>query len=493
MSPMPVLMPARGRRAASLAWFASTVAATGKELESFTVELDPEQVTLLCQRISDVYGTSHTHRFWGGLHDTNPKRRTWKALRCETTPARDKVCNAWHCNCQGFSNRFDTKPGHWGEARAMFGEQEWWLKMRCATQPEPGRYKPLGLPDGIPKEALMPESLERWLPTESNPVERMVNIIDSASGVASYESSSMEMKWLDGERSGRICATAQEPDVVTAAHEWLKFSNDGFRSPRVKPLAPTAAQAAVLSYFHTAGQKEPIEPLHGVARHPFAKVGCGGDADIFNLTYLVLRNACGAAEKPRVLLFDMGASRGFMGVPGGVFDTLPNGGAKGGGRAPSVPFLYTMFKDRCLEPDAIFAWEMNKGCTEREFWGELPPDIRHKVRFYELPVTEGELHDSIAGTLEPASFLQMLKAVARHEDYVVVKLDVDTPFVEQTIITTLTARLDLAGLIDELFFEYHFNTREFDLWHFGQAGTVDTALATMHKLRTLGIRAHFWI
>jgi len=79
-----------------------------------------------------------------------------------------------------------------------------------------------------------------------------------------------------------------------------------------------------------------------------------------------------------------------------------------------------------------------------------------------------------------------------------VKLDIDTPAIEQTIIATITQRPDLAALIDELFFEYHFH---FDGLNFGWGAvkkavpkpSVDAALATMHRLRELGIRAHFWI
>ena len=108
---------------------------------------------------------------------------------------------------------------------------------------------------------------------------------------------------------------------------------------------------------------------------------------------------------------------------------------------------------------------------------------------------EGELHDAIAGARNPNSFLQMLQLEANPDDFVVVKLDIDTPAIEQTIIATITQRPDLAALIDELFFEYHFH---FDGLNFGwghvpESISVDAALATMHRLRELGIRAHFWI
>ena len=62
----------------------------------------------------------------------------------------------------------------------------------------------------------------------------------------------------------------------------------------------------------------------------------------------------------------------------------------------------------------------------------------------------------------------------------------------------------IAARIDELYFEYHYYFDGHDFgWHgegtrqahkgLGTQGDVDTALGLMHRLRELGIRAHFWI
>ena len=58
----------------------------------------------------------------------------------------------------------------------------------------------------------------------------------------------------------------------------------------------------------------------------------------------------------------------------------------------------------------------------------------------------------------------------------VVKLDIDTPAIEQTIIAVLAQRPDLAALIDELFFEYHFDFDGLDFgWGTIVQGDVDKA------------------
>ena len=114
---------------------------------------------------------------------------------------------------------------------------------------------------------------------------------------------------------------------------------------------------------------------------------------------------------------------GFKGIPSGI----PTSVVEGGFISPSLPLFWKLYKDRCLEPDAVFCWELDKRVTGSEWWGDLGPEVRHKVRFFEAPVMEGELHEAMAGTRNPNSFLQMLQSVARPEDFVAVKLDIDTP------------------------------------------------------------------
>lgn len=94
-------------------------------------------------------------------------------------------------------------------------------------------------------------------------------------------------------------------------------------------------------------------------------------------------------------------------------------------------------------------------------------------------------------------------ARASPEDFVVVKVDIDTPAAELTIMEAIADRPEIAALVDELFFEYHFH---FDGMNFGwnepgpgavnyevPGSDVDTAVGLMYRLRTLGVRAHFWI
>ena len=173
---------------------------------------------------------------------------------------------------------------------------------------------------------------------------------------------------------------------------------------------------------------------------------------------------------------------------------------------PSLPLFYKLYSDRCLEPDDIFAWEPQPKVSNREWFGELPPAVKAKIRYYKDSVDEGTLRAAAAPPGEEdgigapqkhpaASFLAILEAAVKPEDFVVVKVDIDTPVAELMIVEAIAEQPKIAVLIDELFFEYHF---WYDGLDFGWGtkkvqGDVDSALALLRRLRELGIRAHFWI
>ena len=361
--------------------------------------------------------------------------------------------------------------------------------------------------------------LRRWQRRPGEPPKDAFVEISGRTGVTGYRASASELRWLDGAHAGKIYKTAARAEEKAAARAWLDYSKRVW-APARRPVAPPlgAEKDALSFFFHQAGAPgtgaapvaEPIEPLHGIGRHPFSAVGCpelnkrdpicsicyhekdnwcDRHCDVFKIDYLVLHNGCGRpGPKPRVLLFDLGASKGFRGVPGGAYDTVPT---KAGAKTPSLPIFYKLYADRCLEPDDVFAWEPAgpMACSPALWWGELPPEQRAKVRFYNTLVGE----DPVGGRPNAASFLKILEAVATPGDFVVVKLDVDTPDVEFAIIEAIAERPALANLIDELFFEYHYH---FDGISFGWQevhGDVDSALSLMHRLRSLGIRAHFWV
>ena len=277
-----------------------------------------------------------------------------------------------------------------GVLAALVAAVAWWHPARR------GGARPRPRDGGPASAALAPENLRRWVSPQRGA--RAWTAVATHGRTTGYRAAASELVWLDGQRRGKICATAELPDVEAAARAWTGYARRAWRPGGGPAPEPTPDERRALSHFHVANRTEAIEPLHGVARHPFARVGCAHsaahahDAGLFDITYLVIHNACGRpGPKPRTLLFDMGASVGFAGVPGGVYATLPT---DGGGLAPSLPLFYRIYADRCLEPDEVYAWEPNPRVRGADWWGELPARLRAKVRFYNDIVDEGEIEQA---------------------------------------------------------------------------------------------------
>ena len=94
--------------------------------------------------------------------------------------------------------------------------------------------------------------------------------------VTAYRPAASEAVWLDGARKGKICATAELPDVEAAAKLSTAYSHRAFWAIKGEPApTPTVAERKALSQFHYGRldgdhYAEPIEPLTGVGRHPSA-------------------------------------------------------------------------------------------------------------------------------------------------------------------------------------------------------------------------------
>ena len=84
-------------------------------------------------------------------------------------------------------------------------------------------------------------------------------------------------------------------------------------------------------------------------------------------------------------------------------------------------------------------------------------------------------------------------AIARPIDFVALKVDIDTPSVEVPLMEAILNSEALLGLIDEVFFEYHFKVRPDFGWGNRMNATVNDALRLMQRLRMQGVRAHFWV
>ena len=363
-----------------------------------------------------------------------------------------------------------------------------------------------------------------------------------------YVPGAIEREWIQPAASvaGRICALANSSAQLSGGREWLEYARvlreatAAHAEPRrsiaavrgrqhpmytpLRPIRPSAAQHRVLSRFMpvrratststrdsspASYEAEYIEPLTGIARHPLTALcvhGGPGDADLFDINYLVLSNACDKDGRPpppsptRNFLFDLGCSVYDDGV------RLDIGSGSGGG--PSLPLLFQLFERRCRPFDVIHGWEA-KPTDAAKWWKNVPPAMRARLHFHNVPIQEGSMTDVLvarkwkaddaharAHAASNSSFLRMLRATAKPEDFVVVKVDVDGG-PELQVVHAIALLPELAALVDELFFEAHFHedadVRDFGWGFVDRTRTIDNTLQLMQRLRVAGVRSHFWI
>jgi hypothetical protein len=212
-----------------------------------------------------------------------------------------------------------------------------------------------------------------------------------------------------------------------------------------------------------------IEPIMGLLRHPNAICTSSSDPEVVRKDWIILPHASNLPiHTGRALLYDVGAS---------LF-------VKGSGGA-SQEWFVNEFAARGIPFDHIYAWEAEK-YEAPDIFKDVPKEILHKLSYYNVPVEEAAdaLHNPI----------RVIKASAKAEDYVVLKLDIDTPWLELSIMRQLLDDDDARSLVDELFFEHHTGgTPMLFFWGAKFLGDVTDSYSLFTELRMKGIRAHSWV
>eukprot|EP00981_Chlorochromonas_danica_P004243 scaffold857_cov152-Ochromonas_danica.AAC.26 len=144
--------------------------------------------------------------------------------------------------------------------------------------------------------------------------------------------------------------------------------------------------------------------------------------------------------------------------------------------------------------DEIFGWEYQV-LYPPTFWHEVPPKLAPTYHFYNVPIQ--------AEKDTPHSVTRFIQQIARKEDFVSFKLDIDTASVEVPIALRILREKGLLDLIDEYFFELHFNceflAHDGGAWGAPPPPEIDGlrmdrlgALTYFQELRKNGLRAHIW-
>ena len=90
--------------------------------------------------------------------------------------------------------------------------------------------------------------------------------------------------------------------------------------------------------------------------------------------------------------------------------------------------------------------------------------------------------------------LESFVAEYNEDDFVVVKLDIDTASIEVPLAYQLLENESLLKIVDQFYFEHHVQVDELAKWWKGSMnGTVKESFDLMQGLRKKGVAAHFWV
>ena len=174
----------------------------------------------------------------------------------------------------------------------------------------------------------------------------------------------------------------------------------------------------------------------------------------------------------RNLLFDLGA---------GVYTS------------GSLKFMVDEYGRRGIRFDRILAWEATEH-TARSTYEPMPASSFDIMSYHNVPVntTVGDKYNPI----------RTLRAIARPEDFVVLKLDIDPDNrIEEALMAQLLEGEALglmATLVDEFYYEHHTHLTPMSEMGWRSSLKLTSALiqdsyTLFHRLREMGVRAHSWI
>lgn len=213
-----------------------------------------------------------------------------------------------------------------------------------------------------------------------------------------------------------------------------------------------------------------IEPLLGLTRHPLAMCEYGIHSMLHKLDYLLLQSFQDDLFYRRMK--DVGQIQ-FVGMDLGASHWNRKTGN----------WFYNQYEKRDVEFDRMLMWE-GKNYTRDEIYS-FDPKYTSSFQYF-----------NILADLDPnadGSPLRVLHKIAKVEDFVMVKLDIDQPL-ELNIVLTLLESPNVLAIIDEFFFEHHTTTPLMKKpWGTKKvACKLSDTYGIFLQLRNSGVRAHGW-
>jgi hypothetical protein len=222
-----------------------------------------------------------------------------------------------------------------------------------------------------------------------------------------------------------------------------------------------------LSKVGSSGFLEPLLPPFRQPEYCYSHI----PKVLMDLSYLVhdFGAMCRKLKRTsRTVLVDMGASLDFH----------------KGGTSPAV-YLTELYRKFGFSFDHIYAYEV----TPKEPASVFKKVPEHLMAAYHW-INVG-VETDLKSSLNP---LKMILENFNEDDFIVVKLDIDTSFIEVPLANQLLTDTKLHGLVDQFYFEHHVMLGELaDSWSASMKGSVRDSLELFIGLREAGVPAHSWV
>jgi hypothetical protein len=217
-----------------------------------------------------------------------------------------------------------------------------------------------------------------------------------------------------------------------------------------------------------------VEPLIAPLRHPKVCFPTPEDKHIMNMGYLVHDFAamCRHNLKPnsRTVFIDMGAALDFHGTE----------------ITPAV-YITKMYQSFGFHFDHIYAYEVQQK-DPNDVYSRIPNDLKAAYHWYNVGVNATVDH--------PNNPLHTILQKYNEDDFIIVKLDIDSPDIENPMAEFVAnggINNTLANLIDAFYFEHHVNLAEMaPYWKKTMRGSVQHSLQIFQQMRKIGIASHYW-
>lgn len=212
-----------------------------------------------------------------------------------------------------------------------------------------------------------------------------------------------------------------------------------------------------------------VEPLLPPMRHPAICLK-GNRGHLMRMDYMIhdFAHMCRSLRPGiRTVFIDMGASLDFH----------------AGAQSPAM-YITELYSKFGFQFDHIYAFEVSEK-KPKDVYNKVPKELMASYHWINIGVDA-----------DPESKYNPLVSILQsfnRDDFVVVKLDIDTPHIEIPLAYQVMNDPRLYNLIDQFYFEHHVHLAELAAnWKTQMNNTIEASLELFNGIRKKGVAAHFW-